>query len=248
MPDIKRLSPAPIRRTPQALKDGRDTRPPIRPNIYVWPPQASTSLDSKPPAADRRREPFIQGTEARPSGVSTTKIGETPELPRTRRANVPIPPDAPPRGTRGSSPPINFQTSVPQRASNESSGLQEKYRTSNPRLGMSSNHSSLGRRKQGAQSPSKSNVTSDTTTTKSTGPYDRAFQQHLIDHDIYPDSTLVRGNPDLYYGARPEQLDQKVRQELGSHIIPSTQHDLPIVPNFFLEVKGPDGSAAVAKR
>ncbi|EXL39850.1 hypothetical protein FOCG_17560 [Fusarium oxysporum f. sp. radicis-lycopersici 26381] len=283
MPDIKRLSPASIRGTPQVLKDGRDTRPLIRPNIYVWPPQASTSLDSKPPAADRHREPFIQETEARPSSISTTK-----------------------------------------------------YRTSSPRPEMSSSHSSLGRRKRGSQSPSKSNVTSDTTTTKSTGPYDRAFQQHLIDHDIYPDryeypdgripsrpgnldeirqalgqprrslspsvfpddqfeafqradahaskesqvivdvipmiegnvgdrkcaarqvpftnldpltdGTLVPGNPDLYYGARPEQLDQKVRQELGGRIIPSTQHDLPIVPNFCLEVKGPDGSAAVAKR
>ncbi|KAK2666292.1 hypothetical protein RAB80_017949 [Fusarium oxysporum f. sp. vasinfectum] len=74
MPDIKRLSPAPIRGTPQVLKDGRDTRPLIRPNIYVWPPQASTSLDSKPPAADRHREPFIQETEARPSSISTTKV------------------------------------------------------------------------------------------------------------------------------------------------------------------------------
>jgi hypothetical protein len=27
-----------------------------------------------------------------------------------------------------------------------------------------------------------------------------------------------------------------------------TQHDLPIAPNFFLAAKGPDGSAAVAKR
>ncbi|KAH7268751.1 hypothetical protein B0J15DRAFT_533957 [Fusarium solani] len=210
------------------------------------------------------------------------------------------------------------------------------YRTSSPQSEMSSNQSSLGRRKRGSQSPSKSNATSNTTTTKSTGPYDRAFQQHLIDHDVYPDryeypdgripprpgnleeirqalgqpraslspsqfsddkfeafqradahaskesqviadvipmiegnvgdrkcvarqvpftnldhltdGTLVPGNPDLYYGARPEQLDQKVRQELRGRIIPSTQHDLPIVPNFFLEVKGPDGSAAVAKR
>ncbi|KAF9769956.1 hypothetical protein IL306_012536, partial [Fusarium sp. DS 682] len=62
------------------------------------------------------------------------------------------------------------------------------------------------------------------------------------------DGTLVLGNLDLYYGARPEQLDQKVRQDLTGHIIPSTQHDLPIVPNFCLEVKGPDGSAAIAKR
>ncbi|KAI0163838.1 hypothetical protein GGR57DRAFT_451577 [Xylariaceae sp. FL1272] len=49
-------------------------------------------------------------------------------------------------------------------------------------------------------------------------------------------------------GARPEQLDQRVREELSGHIVPSTQHDLPIVPNFFLAVKGPDGSLAVAER
>ncbi|KAG9228475.1 hypothetical protein BJ875DRAFT_508482 [Amylocarpus encephaloides] len=53
-----------------------------------------------------------------------------------------------------------------------------------------------------------------------------------LDHLI--DGTLVPGNPDLYYGARPEQLNR--------------QHDLPIVPNFFLAAKGPDGSIAVAGR
>jgi hypothetical protein len=62
------------------------------------------------------------------------------------------------------------------------------------------------------------------------------------------DGTLVPANPDLYYGARPEQLDPKVRRELNKYIIPSTQHDLPITPNFFLEVKGPEGLPAVAKR
>jgi hypothetical protein len=66
--------------------------------------------------------------------------------------------------------------------------------------------------------------------------------------DPLTDGTLVPGNPDIYYGARPEQLDRRVRDELSGHIIPSTQDDLPIVPNFFLAVKGPDGSAAVAKR
>ncbi|KAH7114601.1 hypothetical protein EDB81DRAFT_630818, partial [Dactylonectria macrodidyma] len=75
-----------------------------------------------------------------------------------------------------------------------------------------------------------------------------ARQVPFTNLDHLTDGTLVPGNPDLYYGARPEQLDQKVRRELGGHIIPSTQHDLPIIPNFFLEVKGPDGSAAVAKR
>ncbi|KND89136.1 hypothetical protein TOPH_06230 [Tolypocladium ophioglossoides CBS 100239] len=50
---------------------------------------------------------------------------------------------------------------------------------------MSSSQSSLGRRKRGSQSPVKRD-SSNTTTTRSTGPYDRAFQQHLIDHHIYP--------------------------------------------------------------
>jgi hypothetical protein len=173
-------------------------------------------------------------------------------------------------------------------------------------------------------------------TTKSSGPYDRDFQQHLTDHRIYPhrykfpdgrlpakpenweeiterlaqprpsfspskflegafeqfiqadadafkekqvaesvipivegrvadakcvaggipfrnldhltDGTLVLGNPDRYYGAGPERLDRRVCVELEGHIVPSTQHDLLVVPNFFLAAKGPDGSAAVAAR
>lgn len=209
---------------------------------------------------------------------------------------------------------------------------------------MSSIPSSLGRRKRGSQSPtkrgsnspSKSSATANTTSTRSTGPYDRAFQQHLIDHDILPDGyeypdgrtplepenmdeivyalgqpraslspnkfsnedfrkfkradthaskerevtttvipvvegnigdskcvageipftnldyltdgSLVPGNPDLYYGARPEQVDRNIRRELAHQIVPSTQHDLPVAPNFFLQVKGPDGSLAVASR
>ena len=59
-------------------------------------------------------------------------------------------------------------------------------------------------------------------------------------------NSLVPGNPDLYYGARPQQLDARIRTELSGHIIPSTQHDLPIAPNFFLAAKGPNGTMAVA--
>lgn len=66
--------------------------------------------------------------------------------------------------------------------------------------------------------------------------------------DHLTDGTLVPGNPDRYHGARPEQLDEQIQFELSHQIVPSTQHDLPIVPNFFLAVKGPDGSASVAKR
>ncbi|KAI3321229.1 hypothetical protein HD806DRAFT_524175 [Xylariaceae sp. AK1471] len=66
--------------------------------------------------------------------------------------------------------------------------------------------------------------------------------------DSLTDGSLVPGSPDRYYGARPEQLDQQVQTQLGGHIVPSTQHDLPIAPNFFLNTKGPDGSTAVAQR
>ncbi|EDN10992.1 predicted protein [Histoplasma mississippiense (nom. inval.)] len=53
------------------------------------------------------------------------------------------------------------------------------------------------------------------------------------------DGTLAQAKPDHFYGARPEQLDRQIRNELSDHIIPSTQDDLPMVPNFFLEAKGP---------
>jgi hypothetical protein len=62
------------------------------------------------------------------------------------------------------------------------------------------------------------------------------------------DGSLVSGNPDRYYGARPEQLDRRVRADLDGLIIPSSQHDLPIMPNYLLAAKGPDDSAAVAIR
>ena len=59
---------------------------------------------------------------------------------------------------------------------------------------------------------------------------------------------LVPGNPDIHYGARPEQLDRQVRNELNDLLVPSTQHDLPILPNFSFAAKGPVGSLAVAGR
>ena len=60
--------------------------------------------------------------------------------------------------------------------------------------------------------------------------------------------NLAPPNPDLYYGARPESLDRELRDALSHCIIPSTTQDKPTAPNFFLEVKGPEGSAAVAAR
>lgn len=178
--------------------------------------------------------------------------------------------------------------------------------------------------------------TTDTPKTKSTGPYDRQFEQILIDNNIYPhaytypdgtrprkpdnwddfhqilaqhrpslspsrfgdeefddfmvadahakkepqvcdsvipylegniadrrcrsggipfanltdvtDRLLAFARPDIFYGARTEQLDREVRDTIGRHILPSTQDDLLMAPNFFLEVKGPNGSLEVANR
>jgi hypothetical protein len=56
----------------------------------------------------------------------------------------------------------------------------------------------------------------------------------------------TQAKPDYYWGAQPGQLNLRVREDLSEHIAP--QPGLPIVPNFFLEAKGPNGSAAVAVR
>ena len=65
--------------------------------------------------------------------------------------------------------------------------------------------------------------------------------------DMAPD-VFKKPKPDLYWGARPAQIDQRIRQDLKSQLVPSTNHSYPAAPNFFLEVKGPDGSAAVKTR
>jgi hypothetical protein len=66
--------------------------------------------------------------------------------------------------------------------------------------------------------------------------------------DPITDGTISAGNPDLFYGARPEQLNRGIRNKLDGRIVPSTQNDLPIAPNFLLAAKGPDGTSAVAGR
>ena len=79
---------------------------------------------------------------------------------------------------------------------------------------------------------------------------DKCVEGEVLFTNLKPltNDMLTAAKPDLYYGARPEQLDRRVRDELSGHIIPSTQDDLPIAPNFFLAAKGPDGTAAVARR
>lgn len=58
--------------------------------------------------------------------------------------------------------------------------------------------------------------------------------------------TVPSAKPDFYYGASSEDLHSDIRSELAPLIIPGRK--LPILPNFFLEAKGPDGLASVASR
>lgn len=67
----------------------------------------------------------------------------------------------------------------------------------------------------------------------------------LTNFDHLTDGTLVPGHPDLFHGARPEQLDREIRGRLDKQVAPSTRRDLPIIPNFFLQVKGSSGSIDV---
>jgi len=59
---------------------------------------------------------------------------------------------------------------------------------------------------------------------------------------------ISKAKRDVYYGARPEQTHRDVPDRLNSHVVPSTNDNLPVAPNFFVEVKAPDGPSAVAAR
>ena len=62
------------------------------------------------------------------------------------------------------------------------------------------------------------------------------------------DKDLVKPVPDIYYGAKPEQIDPRVRDELGKYIVPSNDTSLLAVPNYFVEGKSAKGRGDVAMR
>lgn len=74
--------------------------------------------------------------------------------------------------------------------------------------------------------------------------------RNMLFNNLKPvtDCNFVDAKPDFYDGARPAQIDRRIRAELGPYITPSTQLQAPALANFFTEVKGPDGNVAVAKR
>jgi hypothetical protein len=53
--------------------------------------------------------------------------------------------------------------------------------------------------------------------------------------------------PDYFEGSHPSDLPKDTRNELQAFIVPSTYGDRPMLPNFFLELKGPTGDMAELK-
>jgi hypothetical protein len=70
----------------------------------------------------------------------------------------------------------------------------------------------------------------------------------LFSHLEPMNKDLLKPKPDIYYGTKPEQIDRRVRGELGKYIVPSSDTSLPAVPNYFLEGKSAKGRADVAMR
>ncbi|OJJ75193.1 hypothetical protein ASPBRDRAFT_28148 [Aspergillus brasiliensis CBS 101740] len=62
------------------------------------------------------------------------------------------------------------------------------------------------------------------------------------------DDSIPPAKPGLYHGARPNQLNPAIQEQLSDHIVPSKEAKRPVVPNFFVEAKGHLGSLDVAIR
>lgn len=59
---------------------------------------------------------------------------------------------------------------------------------------------------------------------------------------------LVVAKPDYYEGHPPGPGNRSIRERLDKSIVPSSRKELPFLPTFFAEAKGPDGTIAVAER
>ena len=58
---------------------------------------------------------------------------------------------------------------------------------------------------------------------------------------------LPKAEADVYDGALLQQVDPRVRKDLGRYILPCNDTSRPVAPNFFIEGKSASGRADVAK-
>ena len=62
------------------------------------------------------------------------------------------------------------------------------------------------------------------------------------------DRNIPRSKPDYFDGARREDIDKGVVEELAPTIVPTDHTRALVLPNFFMEAKGPDGAPSGAQR
>ncbi|MCJ1464236.1 hypothetical protein MMC07_002849 [Pseudocyphellaria aurata] len=72
------------------------------------------------------------------------------------------------------------------------------------------------------------------------GKSDNHSASNLLFENLTPltNGVLVDPKPDLYDGVHPRQIENRLREELKSYITPSTNPRAPVLPNFFVEIKG----------
>ena len=65
--------------------------------------------------------------------------------------------------------------------------------------------------------------------------------------NLFVDPPDYKTQPDIWYGARPQQIDPRIRDNkgLGTWIVPTTTDFRPCAPNLFVEVEGPGGAEMV---
>ncbi|KAK2590889.1 hypothetical protein QQS21_011426 [Conoideocrella luteorostrata] len=76
--------------------------------------------------------------------------------------------------------------------------------------------------------------------------------QNVLFTELAPivDEDTVKPKPDFFDGARLHELDKALRDDkhMRTTVIPTKHMRVPVAPNFYLEVKGPEGNLAVAQR
>ena len=81
------------------------------------------------------------------------------------------------------------------------------------------------------------------------GTADIPFEEDLYFGNLkhLTDGSITKAMPDFYDGTRPVDLNEGVREQLSEYIEPLAEKTAPLMPNFFTERTGPDGSARVCE-
>ncbi|KAL1892356.1 hypothetical protein Sste5346_007094 [Sporothrix stenoceras] len=80
--------------------------------------------------------------------------------------------------------------------------------------------------------------------------FEHNSSRNVLCNNLTPltNNTIVSIKPNVYYGAPSSQFAPDVRATLAAHIIPTAAAPRPLLPNFFVEIKGPSGTEIVALR